>query len=194
MPRRRNHAAERARRNALAKERGFANYWAQRKAARYPGTGHDLGLLPEGAREARTDALRVIDLADREDITIEEAGQRLGVRRSVVGWFAGDALGRTRKGVTHPTETDELLRVRPMLVDGDVAFVETLDRRKAREAQHIFDVQWRYLHGTATKAELDRLPKTFGGHRVVTDPAQLMELGRRRVPSDVPEAYREVLG
>jgi hypothetical protein len=194
MGRRRNHPAERARRNVLAKERGFPNYWAQRKGARYPATGRDLGRLPEPAREARTDALRVIDLADRKDLTIEEATQRLGVRRSVVDWFAGDALGRTRRGITRPTETDELLRLRPMLLDDDVAFVETLDRRKAREAEHIFDVQWRYIHGTATRAELDRLPKSFGGRRVVKDPAELTEIGRRRQLLDIPDAYREVLG
>jgi hypothetical protein len=191
---RRDYSREARRRDELARQRGFPNYWAQRKAGRYPTSGHDLGRLPEPARDARSDALRVIDLADRQDLTIEESAQRLGVRRSVVDWWAADAQGRTRKGHTHPTETDELLRLRPLLLDGDVAFVETLDRRKAREAEHVFDVQWRYIHGTATKVELDRLPKTFLGRSVVKDPAELTEIGRRRVLSDVPEAYREVLG
>jgi len=79
-----------------------------------------------------------------------------------------------------------------MAIDGDVGFVVALDRRKAEEAEHVFDVQWRYIHGTATQAELDRLPRTFNGHPVVRDGRELKRLANAGRFTIEPEQYAEL--
>jgi hypothetical protein len=193
MARRRDYPAEARRRNELARSRGFRNYWAQRNAPRYPRSGSELGLLPELARERRTDALRVISKADAQDITIEEASRVLRVPRAVVDFYAGEAQGPTRRSRTYATETDELFRARLVIVDGEVTFVEAHDRAKAKEAERIFDVQWRYIHGRASQAELDRLPRTFNGRRVVREGAELRHIANTGQLGDTLELYKEFL-
>jgi len=193
MARPRDYSAEARRRNELARERGFRSYGAQRAAPRYPRSGREYGRLPEDARVVRSDALRVIDLADREGLSVQQAASRLGVPMRTVRYWAGEALGPSRHGRSSVTENDDLMRLRPIALDGRLQFAPTANRREAREATHIFDVQWRYAHGRATRAELDRLPRTFMGQRVLKDPDQLLRLGLAGGLVPGVEDYEEAL-
>ncbi len=189
MARSRDFPAEHRRRNDLARGRGFRNYWQQRNAPRYPRTGADLGRLPELARDRRSDAMHVLDVAARRGLTIEQAESPA----SLVEYYAGRGIER-RGGVERPKANDDLLRLRPLVIDGELRFVEAHTRRSAAQAERIFDVQWRYAHGRATAEELAKLPKTYYGRPVTRDSAELIDVANRGVLSDTIDAYREALG
>jgi hypothetical protein len=193
MAHRRDYRAESARRDELARERGFRNYWHQRTSPRYPGTGRELGRLPELVRYRRSDAMHVLDIAGREHLSIEEAARQAHVPFSQVEFFAG--RGIKRRGAEHYSRSDDdMLRLRPMVIDGQVRFVEAHTRRSAVQAERIFDVQWRYAHGRATTEELAALPKTFHRQPVTRDPGTLVDVALAGIPQEIVDAYKETLG
>ncbi len=193
MARRRDYGAEARRRNELARQRGFRNYWAQRTAPRYPETGLRLGRLPEEARAGRSDAISVLDEAARRRVPIEQVADERGISRSVVRYFA-DRGTEHRGGIWRAKAQDGLLRLRPMVIEGEVRFVEAHGRRSARTAERVFDTQWRYAHGRATQDELATLPKTYQGLPVTRDPGELVDVALRGIPQEVIDAYRDALG
>ena len=193
MAPRRDFSAEYRRRNELARERGFPNYWAQRTTPRYPRSGRALGRFPEVARNHRSDAMHVLDVAAKRGLSIEQAAREEHLPVSLVRYYAGSGIER-RGGVERPKRNDDLLRLRPMVIDGEVRFVEAHTRRSAAQADRIFDVQWRYAHGRAKPEELAKLPKTFHGQPVTRDPGDLIDVANRGMPEDVVDAYREALG
>lgn len=73
MATRRNHRLAYARRNELARQRGFRSYGQQRRYARRPSSLDDLTRMPEEARSSRSEAFSVIDLARAEHISPQEA-------------------------------------------------------------------------------------------------------------------------
>ena len=193
MARPRDFPAEYRRRNHLARGRGFRNYWQQRNAPRYPRTGADLGRLPELARDRRSDAMHVLDVAARRGLTIEQAARGEHSPASLVEYYAGRGIER-RRGVERPKANDDLLRLRPLVIDGEFRFVEAHTRRSAAQAERIFDAQWRFAHGRATAEELAKLPRTFHGRPVTRDAAELIRVANRGGLSDTIDAYREALG
>ena len=91
------------RENTLARSRGFRNAYEQRKHKRRPSTRNEYGVLPERAREVRSDAIEAIDLARKEHISPEEAAERLRVPWSAVRWWGDESLGHSRGGRTELT-------------------------------------------------------------------------------------------
>ncbi len=196
MSRQRDYKSEYRRRQQLARARGFSGYAQQRRFSPRLRRARDLGRLPAGARDARSDAFHVIAIARDRGISIEEAARGEHVPVSVVRWWGGDALASTRRGHTLPRKGDRMLRLRPVFLDdGDrVDFVETRGSHAAARAQRIFDVQYRFIEGDASEGEL----RGIAGHRVAgrlvkSDPDRLRAIGEAD-GVDIVEAYREVLG
>lgn len=80
---------------------------------------------------------------------------------------------------------------RPVAVDGRVDFIEVDTAELADEADWIFRLQWDYIHGYLTASELDGLPESFMGFRVVRDARELDDLARR-FEFDIDTIYREL--
>ena len=156
----------------------------------------DFGRLPEGARAARSDALHVIAVARERGISIEEAARAERVPVGVVRWWGRDALAPKGAGRTLARKGDRLLRLQPIFLDGGdgVEFVELRGSNAARRAQHIFDVQYRFIEGNASEAELQGIAgQKVAGRLVESDPERLTAIGEADAV-DVIEAYRGVLG
>jgi hypothetical protein len=138
----------------------------------------------------------VVAVARDRGISIEDAARAERVPLPVVRWWAGDALTARRRGRTLPRKGDRLLRLYPIFLDGGdgVEFVEIRGSHAARRAQRIFDVQYRFISGSASEAELRVLAgQRVAGRLVESDPGRLTAIGEaERI--DIVEAYREVLG
>lgn len=164
--------------------------------ARSPGfiDGPDEFLeLSDNERTERTAAFSVIGQARRYNTTVESTAASLGVPMNHVRWWAGEALGPTVDRVTFATERDDLFRVRPIGLDGEMTFVGLLDSDRADEAQRIFITQYDYAAGYASVKDLRKLPATFAGRRVIRDPRELDRLARAGQFS-IEELYRELVG
>jgi len=75
-----------------------------------------------------------------------------------------------------------------------VEFVEIRGSHTASRAHHILDVQYRFIEGNATQAELqDIAGQKVAGRLVESDPARLTAIAEAD-GADITEAYREVLG
>lgn len=189
----RDYAAEYRRRKQRARELGFAGPRELAKARR-PLRLADFGLLPDAARESRTAALRVVARARIEGTTVEATARELQVPMRVVRFWAGEALEPTRRGRTLPTPGDRLLRLRPLLVEGEdeVVFVAVRGSRAADRANRIFDVQWQYVSGRADESDLEEIRGLrVGGRTALSDPAQLAFLAlANAIDPDI--VYREL--
>ena len=196
MTKKRNYKAEYRRRNQLARSRGFRSYGQQRRFSPKLRGPRDLGRLPAGARDARSDALHVVGMARDRGISIEEAARENQIPIHVVRWWGSEALQPKRGGLTQPKRGDRLLRVRPIILDdGDgVEFVSIRGSNAAYRAQQIFDVQYRFIEGTASEGELAGIAeKKVAGRQVESDPDRLEAIAEAD-GMDVIEAYREALG
>jgi hypothetical protein len=172
---------------------GFESEWARRQAPRRLRSVGDFGRLPEAARQSRTDALRVVGRARRERTTIEAAARAMGVDPAVVAYWAPEAIEPARKGWTLPNPGDRLLRLRPLLLEGDaeVGFVAVRGSRAADRADRVFDVQWRYANGQADESELAAIDGVrVAGRRVEADPERIRYLAAAGAlnPEDVYQA------
>ncbi len=194
MARRRDHGAEYRAEVTRAHRRGFSSPHAMRKAGRYPKDLAAWKALPKQAQKSRAEALSIQRQARRDDAPVESVAADRAFPKSDLHWWVDQGLGPTRHCKTYATEADELLRVRPIALDHDVTFVATRTSGEAELADHIWDVQWRYVNGRATQAELDRLPRTFRGRPVVRDGPELLQLGLAGRFADLPEIYGELFG
>lgn len=193
MARRRDYQVEYRRRQELARQRGFSSYWQARHAKR-PKSLEDLKELPLSARESRSEALRVVQVARQERIPADVAAARLGVPIGVVRFWVAEALEPTA-GRSAVKSADRLLRLRPMIREGgdDVEFVATRGSRVAQRATAVFDVQWRYIHGDASLEEVRGLAGSkVAGVPVESDPARLELIGLRG-GFDTDAVYRELV-
>jgi len=194
--RRRDYAAEHRRRNEAARERGFSSYAQQRRAPRRLTRPGDFALLPEAARESRTDALRAIGLSRKQQTSVEEAVAEVGISMRTVRFWAPEALEPQRRGRTLPTRGDRLTRLRPIVLEdeSELVFLTVRGSRAADRGDHIFDVQWRFITGHADDAELATIRGLrINGRVVESNPARLVLMAGAGV-IDVPEAYREIVG
>ena len=183
-----DYAAAYARRNELARRRGFRSYGQQRRYERRPKSLSEILRLPQEARDVRSESLRAIDLAKTEGISPEDAAARLGVPMSAVRWWGTESLGRTRRGHTTLTRRDPL-RMRAVVFEDGVEFVAARGWKR-REVERVFQVQWSAAHGMATAEELDWLKgRRIGGRRVADTQEHVHELARRG-EIDPAEAYR----
>lgn len=196
MARRRDHAAEYARRNKRARALGFPGEVARRKVPRHPGSAKDFGRLPERARSSRSSALSVVHRARADRISVEEAAAAAGVSMFVVEYWAGEALEPTRHGRTLPRADDPLLRLRPLILEGasETELVAVRGSNKAVEAAWIFDIQWRFVTGQANESELEQIHGfRVAGRTVESDPVRLARLAAAGA-IDPGDAYRALLG
>ncbi len=177
-------------RNRLARERGFPSYWQQRQAPRVLRRTSDFARLPESARESRSLAAEAINRSRRERTSVEETGVPMRIAR----WWFPNALRRTERGRTFPTAADRSLRLRPIAVEGEVAFVAVRGSRQAELAQRAFDLQWDFVHRRVGRDALTPFEgRRIGGRLVVTDPEVLERLANAGA-FDLEELYRELLG
>jgi hypothetical protein len=179
-----------------ARRLGFPSDAARRRAPRTLRKLADFRLLPEAARESRSRALSVVHQSRVFELWVEEAAAISGVRMWEVRYWAGEALQPSRRGHTLPREADRILRLRPLVVEGqdELVFVPIRGSRAADRADHVFDVQWRFVTGKADESELDTIRGIrIGGKTVKSDPDRLTYLGRLNA-LDTVEAYRETIG
>jgi hypothetical protein len=196
VSRRRDHKAAYRRRQQRSHARGFSGYAQQRRFSTKIRSAKDLGRLPESAREARSNALRVLRLARQSGTPVEQVAREQQLPLDVVRFWAGDGLGPTRSGQTFARRGDRMLRVLPLILEGEdkVAFVAIRGSHAAARAQRIFDVQYRFIEGDASLDELENIAGLKVAGRVVeSDPDRLEQLADRG-DVDVVEAYRELLG
>ena len=128
------------------------------------------------ARQSRTDALSVLSRARHERTTIEAAAAAAGISPDIVGYWAPEALEPARQGWTLPRSADRVLRLRPLLLEGEseVTFVAVRGSRATDRADAVFDVQWRYANGHADEEELRQIEGVrIAGYRVESDPERL---------------------
>lgn len=195
MARRRDYAAEYKRRQRRARRLGFESEWQRRKAPRLPRSLADYRLLPGPARKSRSDALSVVSRARHERITIEAAAVAAGIGPDVVAYWAADALEPARRGWTLPRSADRLLRLRPLLLEGEseVTFVAVRGSRAADRADAVFDVQWRYANGHTDQEELRQIEGVrIAGYRVESDPERLRYVSAGG-GMDTDDAYRALV-
>lgn len=178
MTRPRDYHAEGERENQLARGRGFRNRAQQRRFERRPRTKSDLGSLPISAFEIRSDVAQVIDEAKARRLAVEVVAAEKRVPMSAVSWWGAEALEPTRGGKTMVGRRD-ILRLRPVVFEDGTELVTVRGWRR-READRVFDIQWRALSGRASEGELAWLRgRSFEGKPVVSDKARLVELARR---------------
>jgi hypothetical protein len=196
MARTRDYALEYERRRERARLLGFASEWQRRRSPRKLRSAADFGRLPDKARESRSRALAVVHRARVRRSTVEEQADAAGMSIWEVRYWAGEALEPTQRGRTPPRAGDRLLRLRPLIVEGEneLVFVTVRGSRASDRADPVFDVQWRFVNGDADEAELDEIRgMRIGGRTVEGDPDRLEYLGRLGT-IDPLEAYRETIG
>jgi len=83
--------------------------------------------------------------------------------------------------------------VRPLVVEGELSFVEVRGSRAADRAAEAWDVHWRYIKGEASELEVDRFSGLrIGGRQVETDHLVLERLAHAG-ELDVAEIYQELV-
>jgi len=187
-----NQKAAYARRNQLARERGFRSYAQQRRYQKNPTTHKALAALPESARQVRNDVTAVLRVAREEKLTAEQASQRLQVPMSAVVWWGDSGLEPKRGGVTRVKKGDRRLQWHPLIVNGQVTLVETRGSQAAKKAQAAYRAQLAFLDGADGAGEALAKFKgvRVGGHPVETNQAVIGEIGRRGDLGDIGDMYR----
>jgi len=190
----RDQRAAYRRRVELAKQRGFTSLRQQQKAPRQIRNLADLQELPKGAREARTAALRVLNLARKQNLTVEAAARKQGVPLSAVRWWAAPAL-RTAPRATQVTKGDRLLRLEPLVVKGQpgVQFIPIRGSQAASRARQAFALQYAYVEGKRPAEELRRLAGLRIAGFDVEDSCDVLDEYGRRGELDPAENYRAML-
>ena len=177
-----------------AAERGFPSVRGMRSANRLPRTAAALGVLPPAARWSRSAAVAAAARSRDRRLPLEVTGGLEGISVATIRFWLPDAVGQTRRGRTRATPADRHLRLRPLAVEGEVTFVETHGNRAAARAMSAFGVQWDFVRGRATEADLARLRGLrIGGRLVEADPDVLEHLARAG-EFNLEERHRELLG
>jgi len=196
MARSRDYRAEFHRRNQLARERGFGNYWQQRKTGRTVGSKRDIQRLPVTANEARKEAARVVYLAHKGRISPEEAAERLNVPRARL-WWVDESLGPKKGGQSTLTGKSPVV-LRPLAISDEggatVDLVAVRGPIRLARVEKAFDIQWREATGgRATPEELSWLARVrITGIDVISDPAELHDVARRGQFEDIGDSSGEL--
>jgi hypothetical protein len=152
--------------------------YAQRKAPRRISGRGGWIALPDTAKEKRRQALNVVALMRREDLTLATAARRESIPVHVVEFYAHDALSG-RGGTARATAADRLYR--PMRIVSGGQNVD-VDVRGSRVASLVGEY-WNGVHIYLDTGD-DELLRAFAGKKVAgyeleTDPDVLDELARR---------------
>jgi hypothetical protein len=167
-----------ARRNELARAKGFRSYGEQRRFSAAIGNRAALAKLPAPAREARQAALDVLAEARRTGGDIAAIADREGVAVDAVRWWTSGAVRKGKGGFT-VTSGDRLFR--PMFVYS-AGRAEPVDVRGDKVASDIGRYHSAIQHYLSTR-DSSRLAKftgrTVGGLELETDLDVIDELARR---------------
>jgi hypothetical protein len=148
--------------------------------------------LSEQEREERRLALRAVKDARQYGVPVEAAADVLGIDMQAVRRWANEALRPASGGRTYPTETDELVRFSPVVLEGESQIAALVGPEEADDAEVAYDVQWRFAHGRATADELRILEgRRIGGKLVTADPETLRRLALAN-DIDPEDPYREI--
>ena len=108
-----------ARRNELARGRGFKNYAQQRKHGATIPNRDALAALPVGAAVVREQMLDALALARRDRIPLADAARRVGTTVDAISWWSEGATER-RGGQIFASAGDRLLRQMYVYSSGQV--------------------------------------------------------------------------
>ena len=182
-------ASHTGRRNELARQRGFVNYYQQRKYRRDITTRADLGALPPGAQERRQLALDAVAKARREDTTIEAAAFPFLEPQAVAYWAPG-AVTRSG-GQLRPTTADRLYRPMYLYSNGARHDIDVRGSKAASMVGRYHSAIGRYV-STGDMSGLQALSGVrVGGFELETDPDVIDQLARRGM-FDFESIYRMV--
>jgi len=175
----RDHRRTHARRNELARERGFGSFYEQTKAPKRITGPKTLGRLPARAQRERQEALKVVALMRRDDLDLRSAARREHVPVQVVQFYAGEAL--TDRGARARAKSADRLYRRMTIISGG-RLVE-VDVRGSRQASLVSDF-WNtgiypYFEPDSDASGLARFSgRSVGGFEFETDLDRLDELAR----------------
>ncbi len=176
MSRTRSHITDHQRRNVLARERGFRNYYEMRKLGGARTVTRQsapvLGSLPPRAVETRRSALEAVSIMRHERIPLARAARRAGVEPSAVRFWAGKAFGST----SSVNPADRLLRELLIVSDGHTMQVDVRGSRQAAVVAAYWNAVSRFLETGDLRLLAKFEGKTVAGHLLETDPDVLEEL------------------
>ena len=191
MSRKRDYRAEEARRNQLARARGFRSRAEERKFTGRIRNREELYNLPLQAQQQRTRSLRAISaMRENPRLTIEEAAALEGTTPEAMKWHVDQALTK-KGGKWQAAKADRLLR--PMFVNsgGQVVAVDVRGSRKASELSRYHSAVRRYLATGDESQLIDFEGKKVAGVPYETSPAALEEMARRN-QLDIESIYQAV--
>lgn len=166
-----------ARRNELARERGFRSYGEQRRYSGDVKGRAGLEALPIGARDARQQALDVIARARRDGVDIKTAAGREHVPVASVKFWAASAVV-AKDGRLVASAADRMYRPMYVYAGGKAVVVDTRGSRVASTVGAYHDAVRRYLE-TGDRGPLSKFEgKRIAGVTLDTDPVVLMEMAR----------------
>lgn len=174
-------ASERQYRNALARRKGFASWYAQQRAEKKvtPKTFEALSQSEARSREAALEALRAL----REGKSLSAATREAHTTANTVMRWVKPALARDAQGRWHAKTSDRLFR-RMVIVTGEG--LSEIDVRTSRQASQLA----RYMNAvrqflaTGDERVLDPYRgQSVAGATLETDPDVLEAVGLRHTVS-----------
>ncbi|MCU1358016.1 MAG: hypothetical protein JWM89_3434 [Acidimicrobiales bacterium] len=179
-----------ARRNELARARGFSSYAQQRKYGSTVANRDALAALPPDAAAARERALDALAVARREQIPLADAARREGIGVDAIAWWSEGATER-RGTKTWASTGDRLLRPMYVYSAGQVIPVDVRGSRVASSIGRYHSAVHHYLStGDASRLEKFRGVKV-GGIELEADVDVIDELARQG-SFDFESIYRMV--
>lgn len=179
-----------ARRNELARARGFSSYAQQRKYGSAVPNREALSALPPDAAAARERSLDALAVARRDKVSLSEAARREGMAVDAVAWWSDGATER-RGGRVFAASGDRLFRPMYVYSDGAVVPVDVRGSRVASAIGSYHSAVHHYL-STGDSSRLARFRGVkVGGIELETDLDVIDELARRG-EFDFESIYRMV--
>jgi hypothetical protein len=175
----RDHRSEQARRDQLARQRGFRNRSEQRRFSRHVRNRRDLERLPQEAQIRRSEALVALTHMRRDPrLTLAEAAHQVGTTPDVVRWYAGEALVRVQ-GNWQVRAGDRLYRRMYVHSGGQTVAVGVRGSQKASALSDYHQAVGIFLE-TGDESLLRRFAsKSIAGLPFETNPDVLEEMARR---------------
>ena len=145
--------------------------------------------LSESERTARTRALQAVAIARREGSDLKSAARQAGASMDDVRMWADDAV-RSWSGRGHVAREDSITRLRPLFVEGGLEFLVVDGSVEAEHVERIFDDQYRFIEGNASRDDVTQHQGVMiAGRPVEADPEVLITIAEAG-DADLSETYR----
>jgi hypothetical protein len=143
MVAKRDYRAEEARRNKLARDRGFRSRAEERKFGRHIKNRDVLSRLPKNANEQRTRSLRALSvMRENPRLSIADAARMEGTTSKSMVWHVREGLERV-DGRWRAKKGDRLLRTMFVNSEGRIVQVDVRGSKKASEiSRYHMAVRW----------------------------------------------------